>query len=348
MTVSLRVRFFLWLLALLGVFIVIQSLVYGAIEVVTTLRHPGMGLREQLMEVVIGVGLNVLLIPLLATVAWWISKRMLQPIRTLARTAGAIGGGHFDERVDVSSMPDDEMRSLANTLNRAFDRYADANDSLERFSADASHQLRTPLAAIRATAEVGLAQQRTGTEYREMLGSILENGARLSRMIEQLLSMARLDADTQEMTFAPFDLGEQTARIARLYRPTIEQLMIALEEAYEPKCSIRGNADLIGEVIRNLLDNAMRHVSPNGRIGLQVSRIGQDVRLIVMDTGPGVPPDQRQSIFKRFGQTRPAEATGTGLGLALASRIVRVHKGRLELVDRSDWGAVFSVTMPAA
>lgn len=138
MKVSLRVRFFLWLLFLLVVFMAVQTIVYSFVEIATLENHPDMNVVEQLEEVVMGVGLDVLLLPLIALVAWWISARMLQPVRTLATTASQIGSGQLESRVDAQKMPDDEMRTLANVLNLAFDRYQEALRHLDRFTGDAS------------------------------------------------------------------------------------------------------------------------------------------------------------------------------------------------------------------
>jgi len=156
MKLSLRLRFFFWLLLLLVIFMMVQTLVYGLVEMMTIARNPELSVREQLEEVIMGVGFDLLLLPLLAIAAWWISSRMIRPIRTLATTANLIGAGQLEQRVNVESMPDDEMRMLAQVLNQAFDRYRHAMNNIDRFTGDASHQLRTPLASMRLTAEVAL------------------------------------------------------------------------------------------------------------------------------------------------------------------------------------------------
>jgi two-component system OmpR family sensor kinase len=343
MKANLRTRYFLWLLLLLLIFIIVQSVVYTCIEMLTLMQHPDLHEGEQLMEVVMGVGMDIILLPCLALAAWWISRKMIGPISTLARTADEIGRGRIDRRVNTTSMPDDEMRSLAVTLNRAFDQYTDMINRLDRFSSDASHQMRTPLASIRTQAELGLTQERSVKEYQDMLASILEDVGRLSRLTEQLMMMARLDAQSQAEKFAEFDLSVLVDETASLYMPLCESEGMQLETELLEGCQMRGNRDLMREVLQNLLDNAMRYAGRGSRVRIELTTDEADVVLRVMDTGPGVPRDKADVIFDRFHQLRPSVGQGSGLGLALAAQIVRVHNGTVDLVERAGWGAVFEI-----
>jgi signal transduction histidine kinase len=342
---NLRTRYFLWLLLLLVIFVIVQSVVYACVELLTLIHHPELHKGEQLMEVVMGVGMDIILLPFLALAAWWISHKMIGPISTLARTADEIGRGRIDRRVDTTSMPNDEMRSLAVTLNHAFDQYTDMINRLDRFSSDASHQMRTPLASIRTQAELGLTQERSVKEYQDVLASILEDVARLSHLTEQLMVMARLDADSQAETFTEFDLSVLVDETASLYRPLYESEEMEMESDFAAGCRVRGNRDLMREVLQNLLDNAMRHAGRRNRVRVELATDDADVVLRVMDTGPGVPKDKADVIFNRFHQLRPAGGLGSGLGLALAAQIVRIHNGTIDLVERAGWGAVFEIRL---
>ncbi len=345
MRVTLRARFFLWLLLLLTIFVIVQSAVYAVVEILTLVQHPELDWREQLLEVALGAGLDIVLIPVLAIAAWWISSTMLRPIRALARTASEIGRGEIQRRVDTSAMPDDEMYSLAETLNHAFDQYTETIRRLDRFSSDASHQLRTPLASIRTQAELGLTQERSTAEYQDLLGSILEDVARLSHLVEQLMTMARLDADSRAASFVDFDLTALVRTTVMLYQAACEAEGMRLETCLVDACHITGNADLIREVLRNLLDNALKYAGTGHDVCVELMQDDESTILVVMDNGPGIPDSQAQAIFDRFHQVQPSGMAGSGLGLALAAQIVRVHGGTIVLVDRAGWSTAFEIRL---
>ncbi len=345
MKVNLRTRYFLWLVLLLLIFIAVQALIYGAVEILTLSHHAELDRKEQLMEVVVGVGMDIVLLPFLALAAWWISSHMIRPLSALARTAEEIGQGRIDERVDTSSMPDDEMRSLAETLNHAFDRYTETIKKLDRFSGDASHQMRTPLASIRTEAELGLTQPRSVAEYQDVLGSILEDVARLSHLTEQLMMMARLDSDAQSREFTRLDPAVLIRETAVLYGEAYRAEGMRLETELIDDCRIMGNEDLVREVVQNLLDNALRYAGSSALVRVALTRDNGMAVLSVMDTGPGIPADQAEAVFERFHQVQPSSAQGSGLGLALAAEIVRIHGGTIELVSHEGWGAVFEIRL---
>jgi len=347
MKISLRVRFFLWLLLLLVIFMAVQTLVYTFVEIATMAKHPEFNVREQLAEVVMGVSLNLLLLPVLAVVAWWISSRMLRPIRTLASTAGLIGDGHLDQRVDVEIMPDDEMRKLAQVLNHAFDQYQQAIGRLERFTGDASHQLRTPLASIRMTAEVALTHQgEDPAMYRDILGSILEDVAQLSHLVDQLLAMARLGRDEVRSAFKEIDLAALLQGAAEVYRPACELSGVTLFVESACGVSLRGNPDLLQEALRNLLDNALKFGADGGCLRVEVTSHGKTVEIAVMDKGPGIAEEYAEAVFQRFYRAPSPVSQGSGLGLALVRDIANLHGGSVRLDRRPGWGGVFVLRLP--
>jgi len=347
MKISLRVRFFLWLLLLLVIFMAVQTLVYTFVEIATMAKHPEFNLLEQLEEVAMGVSLNLLLLPVLAVVAWWISSRMLRPIRTLASTAGLIGDGHLDQRVDVEIMPDDEMRKLAQVLNHAFDQYQQAIGRLERFTGDASHQLRTPLASIRMTAEVALTHQgEDPAMYRDILGSILEDVAQLSHLVDQLLAMARLGRDEVRSAFKEIDLAELLQGAAEVYRPACELSGVTLFVESACGVSLRGNPDLLQEALRNLLDNALKFGADGGCLRVEVTSHGKTVEIAVMDKGPGIAEEYAEAVFQRFYRAPSPVSQGSGLGLALVRDIANLHGGSVRLDRRPGWGGVFVLRLP--
>jgi signal transduction histidine kinase len=349
MKMPLRCRFFLWLLVLLLLFIAIQAVVFTAVEVFTWQGVEIDGaLRNHLMEVVIGVGMDLIVLPLLVAAAWWISRKMVDPVRTIAATARSIRAGELNERIATEELAADEMRELGITINEAFDRYHNAMDRVTRFSGDASHQLRTPLAAIRTTGEVALSRERSPAEYQETIGAMLEEVDRLTKIVAQLLALARLDGSDVARTFAPVSLGDITEQTAEFFRPLCDEKDIALCLDITPTPDIQGNADLLMELVSNLLDNAVQHTPPNGTIRIAVKRVPDTgaLQLSVQDSGPGISSVLEEEIFERFSKA-PEQTSGSGLGLAIVADIAQVHGANVSLVDTGKPGACFRVAFPS-
>jgi signal transduction histidine kinase len=348
MRMPLRFRFFLWLLFLLFLFIAIQAVVFTAVEVLTWRGVELDGaLESHLMEVVIGVGMDFIALPVLLAVAWWISHKMVDPVKTIAATARRISAGALNERIPTETLSADEMRELGAAINEAFDRYHNAMERLTRFSGDASHQLRTPLAAIRAGGEVALNHERSPAEYRETIGAMLEDLDRLTKIVDQLLMLARLDNAGVTRSFQPTDLSDIINRTVEFLRPVLDENNIALILDLKPVPPISGNADLLIELLSNLLDNAARHTPPRGTIiiGLAVTADRKIATLSVNDSGSGISEGLAQEIFQRFSRD-PEQTSGSGLGLAIVADIAQVHGGHATLVPTPTPGACFHIEFP--
>jgi signal transduction histidine kinase len=347
MKAPLRLKFFYWVLALLGLFIVLQTIVYGLIELYGWFQRPEERLSQQLMEVVVGVSWNLVLLPVLMGLAWWMSRRMIDPIRAIVLSARNILKGQFESRIQTDSMPDDEMRHLALTLNAAFDNYHDAVERLRRFSGNASHQLRTPLATVRSVGEVALSRDRTPDEYRTAIAQILDETSRLTTVIEQLLRLARLDRQDVRSAFQPVDLEPIVRRVADTFLPLCQEKSIVLRMDIETGARVAGNTELLMEMLVNLMDNATRCTPAGGDILIRLEKPAADrVRITVADTGPGISAERAKRIFERFSTFPSDSSSGSGLGLAIVSEIARVHDGRVELLASPVPGAVFAVTLP--
>ncbi len=346
----LRNQFLLWLVVLLLLFIVIQAIVFTFVEIVTWENEALDGpLSNNLMEVVIGVGMNVIALPLLLAAAWWIANKMVKPVKTIAETAERIGNGHLNERVNLGELHNDEMQELGRTINDALDRYHSVMDRMTRFSGDASHQLRTPLAAMRSTGEVALSQERSPEEYREMIGSMLEGINRLTTVVEQLLVLARLDSNSIENSFEPLLLDSIVTNTAELFQPLCDDRNIQLQLDISTTPPILGNAELLTQLLINLLDNAIRHTPESGsiKISLTTDETDQHVILDVLDSGSGIPLALSEEIFERF-RKASGHSEGSGLGLAIVSDIATTHNGRIEIIDPGSHGAHFSVSFPVS
>jgi len=349
MKTQLRFRFFLWLLLLLFLFIIIQAIVFTTVEVFTWQGVETDGaLRNHLMEVVIGVGLDFVALPLLMAAAWWISSKMVEPVKTIAATARRIGAGALDERIAVDNLTSYEMCELGTTINMALDHQNDAMKRLKSFSGDASHQLRTPLAVMRTTGEVALAHERKPDEYRETIGSMLEDLNRLTRIVDQLLLLARLDNAGITDAFTPIPLNKVIEHAVEFLQPLCDEKQITLSLELAKLPMINGCADLLTELISNLLDNAIRHTPKNGRI--QITLIASPetkiLELTINDSGSGIPENLAMSIFERF-KKAPDQTSGNGLGLAIVSDIARIHRASIELLTSSALsGACFKIKFP--
>jgi signal transduction histidine kinase len=346
----LRLRLFLWLVVLLLLFVGMQTIIYGIIEFNVWQAHKEEEeLGEQLMEVVHGVFWDLAALPFLIALAWWISRRMVEPIRAVSQAADIISAGHFNERIQTDRMPDDEMRHMALAVNSAFAQYSDAVERLRRFTGDASHQLRTPLAVIRSIGEVTLSRDRPPEEYRQALGNILDEAHRLTKVTDQLLQLARLERTEVTGSFGRTDLCQVIRRTAAIFQTLCEDKGVALRVEAVGAQEVLGNETLLVEMLANLLDNALRVTPAGGDILVKVETEGGGERLLtVADTGPGIPTEFAERLFELFAQIPGSQSAGAGLGLAIVSAIARVHGGKAELNRRHTYGAVFNIRLPGA
>ena len=347
MTFKFRSRIFLYLLLLLVLFVSSQAAIYTAVEWAHRRANPYESFEEGMEEVLQGVGLTLLLVPILAGVAWVLSRRMIRPLQAVADTAKRIHGGQWSERIETATMPNDETKSLAETVNAAFDGYAGALRRLERFSGDAAHQLRTPIAAMRNLGEVALSRSRTAEEYRETLETMLGELDRLTRIVEQLLQLSRLEAGALKARFAPIPMRSVVEQVRQIYQPLAEARGVELAVAADANVRVAGIEELLVELLGNLADNALRHTPKGGTVRIDVAGTGGAVRFAVTDSGPGIPDEFAQKIFDRFSQVPGGEAGTAGLGLSLAAQIAAVHGGALTLANPGQPGACFECRLPA-
>jgi two-component system, OmpR family, sensor histidine kinase TctE len=349
MKYSIRVKFLGWLLF----FMVLSSILsFLADRLHHVLEAEGVipeafGLTGELTVFIV---VHIALFPVVALIGWHVARRMLAPVRSISETARSIVDGQLTARIEAD-VPDDELGTLSQVINQAFDRYEASLKQLERFNADASHQLRTPLTALRMKGEVCLNRTRSGEEYRETIQAMLEQLARLSRIVEQLLDLSRLGAASMRKQFESVDILQVARRAALDFEPLCAEKEVSLVVPRNDRSlRIRGDEALIEQVFANLLDNAIRFTPPNGSIGVDVEATasGHDVCVSISDTGPGIPESSASSVFERFNKGSRPESNGAGLGLAIVAEIVRVHSGRIGLERNPGGGTTVTVTLPAA
>lgn len=348
MNASLRARYFLSLIGLLGI-------TYGAFLVSVLLfnlyewNEHGALKQQEANETLVLLGLVLVSVPVVLWAAWRIAGQLLNPLRAVLGTAERIGAGNLGERIPVRGKPHDELTRLALTLNNAFDRYADAVARLDRFSADAAHQLRTPLSAMRAAAEVCLQKARTPEEYREALADVLEELDRLTLLVEQLLALARMDPSLLKRA-EPIELRAALSECVSKTAAMCEAAGIRLEgPAAGPPVHVMTFPDLLPEAYMNLLNNAIAATPAGGVVRCGVERMSDGRAAWWMeDSGPGIPPGDRARVLERFYRGAGATGRGSGLGLAIVQQIAALHGGRVE-IDKSDslGGALVRIVWPA-
>ncbi len=282
-----------------------------------------------------------------AVVAYVLAARALAPMTALVREARAISAESLDRRLPVAN-PHDELGELTGTINDMVARLERSFAEMKRFTADASHELRTPLAIIRGEAEFALGKTRD-EEVRQLLGSALEECDRLGRLTDQLLTLARQDAGLRKRLREPVNLADLVANVVETLRPLADAKGLTLATAPQPATAIvSGDPDQLRQVVLNVLDNALKYTAA-GSVAVSLTTTETDVRILVQDTGEGIPTDHLPHVFERFyrvDKARSRKQGGAGLGLSIAKSIVEAHGGRIELDSASDQGTACTVTLP--
>jgi heavy metal sensor kinase len=280
---------------------------------------------------------------------YWLSRRALAPVDSIVQTARAISGTNLNSRLK-KLQTGDELQRLADTLNEMLDRIESAFLRITQFTADASHELRTPVSLVRTEAELALRRSRGEAEYRESLQHILSEAERATSLIEELLALARADSGRETLHMRPVDLKETLRGIVEGWRQvaTIRDLQFSADlEASEPFVS--GDETALRRVVNILLDNAFKYTPSPGAVKLSLGRKGDKAVIAIEDTGIGIPPGEHARVFERFyrvDKARSREMGGTGLGLSIAQWVVTQHGGVIEVKSEVGEGSRFNVELP--
>jgi two-component system OmpR family sensor kinase len=280
-----------------------------------------------------------------------LTRSALAPIEGLVAMARRIGESSLDRRLPTRGT-NDEVGRLAATLNDMLDRIERGVQTQRRFTADASHELRSPLSRLRAELEIALRRSRTAVEYEEVLRSSLEEVERLSGLTEELLTLARLDAgEGAQAPPAPVLVAGVVAEAVARVAPEARRREVALASEVTPGVVVDVVPGALAMVIENLLSNALKFSPPHGRVTIRTLAAGSEALLSVSDSGPGIPPDEIPRLFGRFFRGRAAQtpgAPGVGLGLAICRAVVEARGGRITVDSRPGAGATFTVHLPLA
>lgn len=284
---------------------------------------------------------------------YFLARKSLAPVVAMSSQAGRIGAANLHERLAVHNERD-ELGHLAGSFNSLLDRLSESFERQRRFMADASHELRTPVAIMRGEAEVALSQQaRSLEEYRESLSVLHQESERLTHIVEDLFTLTRADAGQYPLQPRDFYLDELVAECVHSARTLAlaKKISLTLDDAAESP--IHADESLLRRMILNLLDNAIKYTPEGGRVTVACKRQGDEYTLNITDTGTGIPAELQPRIFERFFRADEARSRsqsdggGAGLGLAISRWIAEAHQGRLELTRSDSAGSTFTAFLPA-
>jgi heavy metal sensor kinase len=294
-------------------------------------------------------------IPLLlvgaAAGGYWISTRALAPVDQITQTALSISAQNLSSRLVVPHTGD-ELQRLSETLNGMLERLEAAFKRITQFTADASHELRTPVAVMRTRAELALRKARSAEEYHEVIAEVLAELEKTSALIEQLMFLARADSGGQTLNFTPTNVGEVLREACHQGSALAEAKQVAFQEhiAGEPMW-IKGDASSLRRLFLILIDNAVKYTPASGQVEVSLHRNDGFAVAEVRDTGIGIAPSDLPNVFERFyraDKARTRELGGVGLGLSIGHWITEVHLGTIEVQSAPGRGSSFQVRLPLA
>ena len=293
--------------------------------------------------------LSVLAVLAGTLLAHTLAGRILEPVRRIASTARSLSQHELHRRVEVA-VPPDELGELVETFNGMLARLEASFESLRRFTADASHELRSPLALMRSELEGTLARARTPNEYQQVLRGLESEVEHMSRMVDQLLMLARADAGALQPAETNLDVADFLHETAARWRPVADSRHVQVDVDAPDSGNVWADPDLLRRAMDNLIDNATRHTPEGTAVELIGAPTTGGWNIDVRDHGPGVPAAARSVLFERFARAdgaRARDTAGAGLGLALSRAIAESHGGSLRLLDQNGSGATFRLFLPS-
>ncbi len=301
------------------------------------------------LALVLIVGIPIALI-LAILGGYFLAGRVLFPIRAITRKAREISADRLSERLPVSN-PDDEIGDLATVFNETLSRLENSFRRLRQFTSDASHELRTPLTSIRSVGEVALQKTTDKKACQEAIGSMLEETERLTHLVDNLLVLARGDAEKARLNPVSFDLSDLAGEVVDELRVLSEEKHQTLTTSFQSAILTKGDKPTLRHAISNVLHNAIRYTPNGGNIAVQTIKTEKNKAIIdIMDDGPGIPVSERKKVFERFyriGGGRSRIEGGNGLGLAIARWAVEANGGNIEFLEKDGPGTLCRISLPA-
>ena len=286
----------------------------------------------------------------LSFIGWFLAGRALSPVARITNAARKINAENLSQRLPIEDTRD-ELSRLGETFNSMLSRLEDSFRKIKQFSADASHELRTPLTILRGETEVALRWAKSPEEFRRMLASNMEEIDRMSRIIENLLSLAKSDAGEMSLEVKDFSLSDLVQELY-LQSKTLgeaKEIAVSLQLAVAKEIHLHGDALRLRQVFLNLISNAIKYTPAGGAVNLTLALDGSDAVVTIADTGIGIPADHLPHIFDRFyriDKARNREDGGIGLGLSIVKSIIDAHSGRITVTSTPQVGSTFTVALP--
>lgn len=302
---------------------------------------------QRFLALMISTGLAVGVLAFVG--AWLFASHAIRPVRQIAAQAARIEAGSRGERITAHA-DEEEFKSLVDVLNRMLERLAAAFEAERRFVADASHEIRHPLAALRARLEISLRRERSAEEYREVIRDGLEEVDRIGALADGLLTLARADAGVLVPNLRPLDARELAARVIDRHAAFAYERGVVLALADGPAVALEADPLLLERALSNLVHNAVKLTPAGGRVEVRIDADHGEASIEVEDSGPGVPPEDRPRLFERFyrGDASRGREGGAGLGLAITRSIARAHGGDVSYRPARSGGSIFSLHLPGA
>jgi two-component system OmpR family sensor kinase len=319
----------------------------GIVQVGSSLEGVEEALHQLLLILLVAVPAALLLA---SAGGLFLANKALRPVDEITQIARRIGSGDLSQRIRIKRV-NDELGRLAATFNEMIAKLEESFRRVKRFTADASHELKTPLTILRGEVEVGLTKQRTLKEYQRILASNLEEASRMSRIVDDLLILSR--ADMGELI-----LEQEEVELSSLAREVWDDLQIlAQEKGVQLKfmddgfTTVKGNPLFLRQLILNITENGLKYTPSGGEVELRVkgARDQGVVRIFVSDTGVGIAPKDQKRVFDRFfrvDKARSRDTGGTGLGLSICQWIAQAHEGQIAVKSKLGKGSTFTVTIP--
>ncbi len=319
----------------------------GIVQVGSSLEGVEEALQQLLLSLLIAVPAALLIA---SAGGLFLANKALRPVDAITGIARRIGSGDLSQRIRIKRV-NDELGRLASTFNEMIAKLEKSFRQVKRFTADASHELKTPLTILRGEVEVGLKKKRGLKEYQQILASNLEEINRMSRIVEDLLTLSRADMGELTMEREEIELSALAREVWRDLRLLAKKKRIQLKFMDNGFTRVEGDSLFLRQLILNLTENGLKYTRAGGEVAVKVKgdRDQGMVRLLVTDTGVGIPQKDLKRIFDRFYRVdgaRSRETGGTGLGLSICQWIAQAHEGRIAVESRVGKGSTFTVTLP--
>lgn len=278
----------------------------------------------------------------------WLTRRALRPIQNITSTATRISSGHLDERINVDEA-DSELGQLAGVLNDTFARLQQSFDQQAQFTADAAHELRTPISVLLSQTQLALARERSPEEYRKTLEACQRSAKRMHALTESLLELAKLDASSSTARHQSLDLATIARDCIEHLQPLAEAHGIQLDASLTP-APVLGDESQLSQVFTNLLSNALHHSTENSVIRIRTGSENGTASASISDQGPGIAAEHLPHLFDRFYRadaSRNRNQGGAGLGLAICQTIAKAHGGHMTVASEVGHGSTFGISLPS-